>query len=152
MFHRFLLLVVAALMLAPAAAGASLSRSESALLREMNRVRTVHGMRTLRFDARLERAARSHSRDMTVHGYFAHGAFGARMRAFGVQGSFAGENLAWGVGERGTARGIVRAWLASPGHRANLLHPSFRRVGVGALVTSFSGFAGATVVTADFAG
>jgi uncharacterized protein YkwD len=85
-------------------------------------------------------------------GSFVHGAFGTRMLQFQVQGSFAGENLAWGVGDRGTARGIVAAWLASPGHRANLLRASFRRVGVGDLVGTFRGFAGANVVTADFAG
>ena len=45
----------------------------------------------------------------------------------------AGENLAWGTGSRGTARGIVAAWLASPEHRANLLRPSFARVGIGDL-------------------
>jgi hypothetical protein len=37
-------------------------------------------------------------------------------------------------------------------HRANLLRPSFRRVGVGDLVAVFQGVAGAHVVTADFAG
>ena len=42
--------------------------------------------------------------------------------------------------------------MSSPGHRANLLRPGFRRIGIGALVGRFSGYSGATVVTADFAG
>ncbi len=46
----------------------------------------------------------------------------------------------------------MKAWLASPGHRRNLLRPGFRRVGLGELRTSFQGVTGATVVTADFAG
>jgi uncharacterized protein YkwD len=41
-------------------------------------------------------------------------------------------------------------WLASPGHRANLLRPGFRRLGLGIATGSFPGQAGATVVTADF--
>ena len=63
-----------------------------------------------------------------------------------------GENLAWGVGSRATARAIVRSWLASPGHRANLLRPSWERIGIGSRTGTFLGYAGATVVTADFAG
>jgi uncharacterized protein YkwD len=152
MFRRILVLALAPLLLAPAASAAGLTRSETSILREMNRVRAADGLQSLRADGRLELAARSHSREMVRTGSFAHGAFGTRMHQFQVRGSFAGENLAWGVGDRGTARGIVAAWLASPGHRANLLRPSFRHVGVGAFVGSFRGFAGANVVTADFAG
>ena len=47
---------------------------------------------------------------------------------------------------------IVSGWLASPGHRANLLRPGLNRIGLGALEGNFLGYAGATVVTADFAG
>ena len=146
MFRR--ILVLAGLPPTASAAG----RAEASILREMNRVRAAHGLQSLRGDSRLELAARAHSCEMVRTGSFAHGAFGTRMLQFKVRGRFAGENLAWGVGERGTARRIVAAWLASPGHRVNLLRPSFRRVGVGALVGSFRGFAGANVVTADFAG
>jgi uncharacterized protein YkwD len=83
---------------------------------------------------------------------FAHGAFKARLLQFGVTAAIAGENLAWGTGTGSTSRATVVAWLASPEHRANLLQPSFTRIGVGALVGSFLGRSGARVVTADFAG
>ncbi|TML65334.1 MAG: CAP domain-containing protein, partial [Actinobacteria bacterium] len=63
-----------------------------------------------------------------------------------------GENLAWGTGAYSAAKAIVQEWLASPEHRANLLRPGFRLVGVGSAVGTFVGRAGATVVTADFAG
>jgi uncharacterized protein YkwD len=43
-------------------------------------------------------------------------------------------------------------WLASPGHRANLLKPSYRRIGVGVARGTFQGYAGASIVTADFGG
>jgi uncharacterized protein YkwD len=152
MFKR-LLAVCAVLALAmPAAALAGMSRTETSLLREMNRVRAQHHLGALRFDAHLERAARAHSREMLGNGVFAHGDFGSRMLQYDVTGSLAGENLAWGTGFRGSAQGIVIAWLNSPEHRANLLRPSFTRVGIGNLVGTFQGYGGAHVVTADFAG
>jgi uncharacterized protein YkwD len=137
---------------ASARSAARMTQPETALLRAMNDVRAQHGLRPLRADLHLERAARAHSREMLATGVFAHGAFAGRMAQYGVQGRIAGENLAWGVGAQGTAQGIVRAWLASPEHRANLLRPSFSRVGVADLLGAFEGYRGARVVTADFAG
>jgi uncharacterized protein YkwD len=149
--HLLAALAALVLVLPSAALGAS-TRSESSLLREMNRVRAQHGLGRLTADTRLQRAARSHSREMIGANVFEHGAFGTRMARFAVTGHVAGENLAWGTGTLGTARGIVTAWLASPEHRANLLRPSFKRVGVGDLVGAFLGHRDAHVVTADFAG
>ena len=151
---RWLLAVTAALaLLAPTAASAAgLSQNEVSLLHQMNLVRGRHGLRPLAVDGHLERAARAHSHEMIATGVFAHGAFGSRMLQFDVTGSLAGENLAWGTGYRGGAQGVVAAWLASPEHRANLLRPSFRRVGIGAIAGTFLGHRGARVVTADFAG
>jgi uncharacterized protein YkwD len=152
MFKRLLAVSAVLALVLPASALAGMSRSETSLLREMNRVRAEHHLGALRFDAHLERAARAHSREMIGSGVFTHGAFGSRMLQFNVTGKLAGENLAWGTGFRGSAQGIVIAWLNSPEHRANLLRPSFTRVGIGNLVGSFQGYGGAHVVTADFAG
>jgi uncharacterized protein YkwD len=135
-----------------ATAVAGPTQADVSLLHEMNRVRAEHGLGPLVFDAHLERAAQDHSRAMLRSNVFTHGAFASRMLQYDVTGSVASENLAWGTRVRGSARGIVVAWLASPEHRANLLAPRFRRVGVGALVGAFQGFEGAHVVTADFAG
>ena len=133
-------------------AAAGLTRAETRLLRDLNRVRAAHGLAPLRYDPRLQRAARAHSHDMLITQIFQHGAFGARMVQFDVRGTLTGENLAWGNGTFGTASAIVRAWLASPEHRANLLRPGFTRIGIGDLVGPFLGYTGAHVVTADFAG
>jgi uncharacterized protein YkwD len=70
----------------------------------------------------------------------------------GVRAPRLGENLAWGMGRRSRARAIVRMWLASPGHRRNLLDGGYRLVGVGALRGNFSGRQGALMITTDFAG
>jgi uncharacterized protein YkwD len=129
----------------------ALTASESSLLAAMNRARAAHGLAALHVDPALERAARSHSLDMLGHGYFAHGDFGARMTSFGARGPALAENLAWGSGPLGSAASIVRMWLRSPGHRQNLLHPGYTRVGVASPVGSFQGHAVA-MVTADFAG
>ena len=133
-------------------AAAGLTRAEARLLHDLNEVRAAHGLSPLRYDPRLQRAARAHSRDMLVTQIFQHGSFGARMLRFDVKGTLIGENLAWGNGPFGTASGIVRAWLASPEHRANLLRPEYTRIGIGDLVGAFLGYHGAHVVTADFAG
>ena len=137
---------------AGAAQAATLTRSESSLLRAVNATRASFGLRPVRFDATLERAARAHTGEMLRSGRFTHGAFRSRVLAFGARGPVLGENLAWGVGSYASARTIVREWLASPEHRANLLRPGFRRIGIGTARGSFFGSAGATVVTADFGG
>lgn len=150
---RYLLAVGAVLVLVlPAAALGGSTRSESSLLREMNRVRAEHGLGRLTANSHLTEAARAHSQEMIGSDVFQHGAFGTRMLQFNVTGRLAGENLAWGTGARGSAQGIVAAWLGSPEHRANLLRPSFTRVGISDLVGTFRGYRGAHVVTADFAG
>ncbi len=152
MVKRLLAVTFVVALVLPATALAGMSQTETSLLREMNRVRAQHHLAPLRFDAHLQRAARAHSQEMIGNGVFQHGAFGSRMLQFDVIGRLAGENLAWGTGFRGTPQGIVTAWLNSPEHRANLLRPSFTRVGIGNLVATFQGYSGAHVVTADFAG
>ena len=135
-----------------ASARTTLSRSELSLLRAVNATRASYHLAPFRVDSALVRAARSHTTDMVRSDYFAHGAFAARMHAFHVRGPAMGENLAWGSGSYGSPQSIVRMWLNSPPHRANLLRPGFRRIGLGVVTASFQGESGATVVTADFAG
>lgn len=146
------ILALASLLLAPTASAGALNATEKALLGEMNRVRAAHGLGSLQVDARLQRAARSHTSDMLRRGYFAHGSFSRRVQAVGAKGPRLGENLAWGQGESGKPQRIVGMWLASPPHRANLLRPGFRRVGLGARYGTFGGRPNALVVTANFAG
>jgi uncharacterized protein YkwD len=144
--------VVIALSTVSAASATVFSRtSENRILSAMNRVRAANGLRPLRFAAKLHAAARAHSADMIRRGYFGHGAFSRRVNGFGVNAPVVGENLAWGSGVYGAAATIVHEWLVSPEHRANLLRPGFRLVGVGSAVGPFAGRR-AVVVTADFAG
>ena len=77
----------------PTTALAGMTRTEAALLRTMNRVRAAHGLGRLRYDAHLERAARSHSHTMLATDVFRHGAFGSRMLRFDVTGTLAGDTV-----------------------------------------------------------
>lgn len=135
---------------ASTATARGVSSSDSSLLSAINSVRASHGLAALRVDVRLTKAARSHSVDMVKRQYFAHGSVGARVLAFRARGPVFGENLAWS--SAGSVQQFVSMWLASPGHRANLLRPGFRRVGISAVRGTFAGKPGSTVVTADFAG
>jgi uncharacterized protein YkwD len=47
------------------------------------------------------------------------------------QGWTLGENLAWGSYRLATPKAIVRSWMHSWGHRANILNPRFREIGIG---------------------
>jgi uncharacterized protein YkwD len=106
----------------------------------LNAERRRRGLRPLRRDRRLGRAARRHARDMDARNYFNHtsrsgASFVDRIRRAGyLRGArrwTVGENLAWGSGGLGSPRSIVRAWMNSPGHRANILNRRFREIGVG---------------------
>jgi uncharacterized protein YkwD len=138
--------------LAPAAGAATRTSTVSGLLQAVNQTRAAHGLRPLRIDTTLVRAARSHAVEMLRGNYFSHGAFHSRMVAFHVRGPQAGENLAWGNGSYAQPATIIGEWLASPAHRANLLRPGWTRIGIGLATGTFLGNGGSTVVTADFAG
>jgi uncharacterized protein YkwD len=130
----------------------SLNQTERSLLSVVNEVRANHGLRPLKVDPALARAARSYTATMLRTGVFAHGDMFGRLSRSGATGPMYGENLAWGTGPYATARQVVRGWMGSPGHRANLLRPGWTRIGLGALEGTFAGYGGATVFTADFAG
>jgi uncharacterized protein YkwD len=144
--------VVVTLILCGKAQPASLTRQEASLLTVMNEVRASYGLRPLRVDPRLERAARWHSTQMLQAQSMFHGDFVRRIRRVGVRAPRIGENLAWGTGPLAGARAIVNMWLASPEHRANLLHAGYRTVGVGVRRGTFEGYSGAALMTTDFAG
>jgi uncharacterized protein YkwD len=90
-------------------------------------------------DARLERGAQRHARDMAQRGYFSHvtpGGAGVldRLRRVGYVGNGAvlvGEVLARGRGGGSTPLAIRDAWLASRGHRDLILDPRFEEIGIG---------------------
>jgi uncharacterized protein YkwD len=124
--------------------GHDLRLVRAATLCLINRERAAHNERPLHANRRLQRAAQAHSRSMAFGDYFEHvGAGGpgggtplARLRAAGYISSShvgfeVGENIAWGTLSLATPRAVVAAWMASPGHRANILDPHYRETGIG---------------------
>jgi uncharacterized protein YkwD len=106
----------------------------------LNKQRRMHGRRALNANRALARAARRHARDMVRRNYFSHtsptgASFVDRiMRQDYVdpgEGWTLGENLAWGSYQLATPKSIVRSWMHSPGHRANILSTDFREIGIG---------------------
>jgi uncharacterized protein YkwD len=126
-----------------------------------NRERAERGLPLLREHAKLRQAAETHAEDMVARRYFSHDApdgddFVDRVLrtgyARGAGGWAVGENIAYATDELATAAHIHRAWMRSPGHRANILRRQFREIGIGiALGAPFDarGRTGATY-TADF--
>lgn len=77
-------------------------------------------------------AALVHSDDMVARDFFSHTGSdgrdaGDRATAAGYVWSSWGENIAAGYG---SAAAVMAGWMASPGHCANIMAPSFQHVGV----------------------
>lgn len=113
---------------------------EAKMLQLVNAERTKRGLQPLQDDPELTEVARAHSKDMFARGYFAHitpegkSPFD-RMNEAHVQYLAAGENLALAHSLSIAHNGLMN----SPGHRANILNPSFGRVGIGILDGGFYG-------------
>jgi uncharacterized protein YkwD len=106
----------------------------------LNQERANRGLGDLRLNGRLSAAAARHARDMVRRRYFSHfspsgSSFLQRIKRVGylsrARSWSAGENIAWGSGGLGTPRAIVRAWMNSQGHKANILSRRFREMGLG---------------------
>ncbi|HOP79105.1 MAG TPA: CvpA family protein [Armatimonadota bacterium] len=114
--------------------------AEERMLELINRERTSRGLRPLEPDPELQEVARMHSRDMFAKGYFSHVNLDGespfdRMNNAGITYGVAGENLALAPTVDIAHSGLMR----SPGHRANILSPEFRSVGIGAIQSSIHG-------------
>lgn len=148
-----LLLVAAAAVAAPRATAATVcaavdvptaQTSTAALANSalclVNQERTSRGLRPLKSNRRLARAADGHSEDMVARSFFSHdslngASFVDRIRRAGYVPARAfpslGEDLAWGSGTLGTPEEIVKGWMKSPPHRANILSRKFSEAGMG---------------------
>lgn len=127
----------------------------------LNRKRAKRGLPRLKSHRKLQRAAQRHTDYMRRKRCFDHRCggepdLGVRVRRVGyiVAGLSRwayGENIAWGEGSFGTPKAIVKAWMRSPGHRANILNRDFRDIGVGfARGTPYSPRANGGIYTTDF--
>ena len=115
-------------------------RVRAATLCLLNAERTNAGLEPLKENARLRAAAVAHARDMVRQTYFAHESLNgktfvdriskARYVTSGYRWS-GGENLGWGAKGLATPRLIMRDWMNSDEHRANILKSKYKEVGIG---------------------
>lgn len=101
-----------------------------------NEERAARALPALRWHPELHFPALAYAERMVREGFFAHvspdgGTLAERLAGYRAEGADVAENLAWGQRELATARATVAGWMASEGHRANLLDPTMREVGVG---------------------
>jgi uncharacterized protein YkwD len=137
----------------------NLDQVRAAVLCLHNKIRVEAGLPTLKDNAKLRKAAVGQSIDMVANGYFDHTSpdgdtFVDRILAAGYakknDGWTLGENLAWGTGDLSTAQGVMNAWMASPGHKANILKKAYREVGIGIRLGVPSDDTVGATITADF--
>ena len=106
---------------------------EKEVVRLVNEIRAQNRLGELTYNWELGRVARYKSQDMRDNSYFSHtspvyGTPFRMMKSFGITYRSAGENIARG---QKSPQAVVDAWMNSPGHRANILNPSFTEIGVG---------------------
>lgn len=111
----------------------SITAYENEVVRLVNVQRTQRGLKALKQNLQLCNLARTKSQDMINSNYFSHisptyGSPFNMMENAGINFSAAGENIAMG---QTTPAMVMNAWMNSPGHRANILSPSYTQIGVG---------------------
>ena len=135
---------------------------EAGILAELNDVRAAHGLRPLKVSSRLTAAARQHTFEMLADGYFEHESVGrvavleAGRAVLPAGPAATGWSARTCSGARPSlaAKKAVELWMGSPGHRKNILTPSWREIGISAVYSSTStgayGGGAVTVITTDF--
>jgi uncharacterized protein YkwD len=140
----------------------ALTSLESGVLQQLNAIRVQHHLVPLKLSAELTGSATAHTREMEQDGYFAHNSadgtvFWKRIQHWYAQGAYGywsvGENLLWSAPDIG-APGALQLWMNSPEHRANILDPNWREIGisaqhVAAAPGTYKGLE-VTVITTDF--
>ncbi|MGC4379429.1 CAP domain-containing protein [Fictibacillus sp. Mic-4] len=99
----------------------------------VNKERSKQGLAPLKDNASLDKTATLKAEDMRDKNYFDHNSptYGdpfQMMKQFGINYSRAAENIAAGQKD---AQDVMDSWMKSPGHRANILDPNLKEIGIG---------------------
>jgi len=111
----------------------SVSAYEKKVVELVNAERAKSGLPALKLNSKLSDVAREKSSDMQRNGYFDHNSptYGSpfdMLKHFGISYNTAGENIAMGYS---SPEAVVKGWMESPGHRANIMNTSYTEIGVG---------------------
>ncbi len=114
------------------------SSMTSQVVNLVNSERTAQGLTALQKDSRLAALAQQKAEDMAKNQYFSHtsptyGSAFDMLKAAGYSYKTAGENIAMG---QKSAASVMDGWMHSSGHRANILHTSYEKIGVGYAVSA----------------
>jgi len=102
----------------------------------INFERQQNAVPPLTMDPDLRAVARAHSQDMVDRDFFSHvnpdglDPFDRMLNA-GITYLSAGENIAYVYGYPDPVATAIAGWMQSPGHRQNILNPSFTHTGLG---------------------
>ena len=104
--------------------------TEDQIFSLVNEARVGNGLSPLVRVDTLDALALEHSQDMAKTGILSHDGFETRADTIerSLGSSYVGENVAMGYE---SANAFVNGWLASPGHKANIMNPSYCRTGIG---------------------
>ncbi|HEX2193360.1 MAG TPA: CAP domain-containing protein [Candidatus Limnocylindria bacterium] len=124
--------------------------AEATLWQLMNGARVANGRRAVVQHGTLVSLARWRSRDQVQRNYFSHTILGTGYEVYhwydqnGLQYQWGGENIGWnnGYADADSPVAIHEGFMNSPGHRANVLEPSFTHGGVGAYAADNVNFLG----------
>ncbi len=116
-----------------------------ALLDLANQARAAAGVAPLKASCRLIHSAQAHTSAMAQQNLLLHqlpgepvqcaaGANNDRYDAVGYPWVTCGENIASGPASFGTPQAVHNAWMASSGHRENILRPEFKEFGAAHVV------------------
>jgi hypothetical protein len=128
--------------------------SVSGLLQETNNQRVAGGLGSLALNGKLNQAAQAKANDMVTRDYWSHNTPDGNppwvfITSAGYDYKTAGENLAYGFD---SSSDTVAGWMASPGHKANIMNTSYVDVGFGiANSEDYQGTGPETVVVAMYA-
>jgi uncharacterized protein YkwD len=120
---------------------------EVVVLNLVNKARVAAHIPPVMPHATIQRAARTHGREMFARGYLTHLSLDGRtprdrVLGLGVQVRLIGENLAYAA----DARAAHEALMASDAHRRNILFPAYRLVGIAVMGLEGDG----VIVVEDF--
>ncbi|GAA4713809.1 CAP domain-containing protein [Brevibacillus fulvus] len=111
---------------------ASVSAFASQVADLVNQERAKAGLKPLQMDSQLSAMATDKAKDMANNHYFDHNSptYGSpfeMMEQYGINYSYAGENIA--MGQRSPQQ-VMEDWMNSSGHRANILNANYTKIGV----------------------
>ena len=109
-----------------------LTADEKEVFQLINEQRKANGLEAFVIDEEVQTVARIKAQDMVDNQYFSHtsptyGSPFEMLNSFKISYQTAGENIAGNTSNAAA----VKAWMNSPGHKANILNNSFNKTGVG---------------------